>query len=897
MNALRRAAALAFLLAAPAAARPQEGPDPFRGLERRVLPNGMTVLALQDRRLPRVAAVLALRTGSAHDPPGLSGSAHFLEHMVFKGTHAHKPGDIDLLTLRHGGENNGYTDPDVTTYWFRVHPEGLDSVLNLFAEILAGRCALDPGELERERGPVLRELEADLDDPWGALEPSLNQALYREGGYRIPTLGRPEDVRRISRDTLSAFYKTHYVPNNAVLALVGDFDQERAFRAAEARFAPLPRAPDPPPPPPPRPGDGRDTEVSIPSGTDRLAVAFRGPPGGSDDDILLDLLAALLGEGRSSRLFTRLVRQEGLSFEGGLQAANESRRHGGLFTIRVELALDAPLEAARDAVLQEIERIRSEPPSERELRRARNLLRARWLFDAESADQRAMSAAWWEALGRPDYVASYLRRLDAATPEALSAAARRYLAPENRALGIARHQAKRAGRPAPPPPARPSRRPLLPQAAAPALGDVHEERLDNGLAVLVHPRPGSGVLAVRAFVEAGPLFEPETRAGVAALTGDLLDEAIEDDGGRRLCAEDLAAPLEFAGGEFFTDAEGVSVRVPAEHAARAFDLVRDVLRHPSFPEDLVRARREDLLARIETQDDDPREAARRLFFREAYRGHPLERPAAGFRETVEKLTRADVLEHHARFFRPENTIVAVAGDIDPERALAEIRARLGSWRGRGAWTPPRVPDPPRPTQARRAFLTHPSGLVWIHLGHPGPVRTHPDFFALRVLETVLCSSPGFTNRLAARVRETLGLSYDVSGSVTLGAGPAGSPFEIVLGVRPEDMDRALAAAREVIERFVEEGPTAREVEDARRYLLGSFARAWETCEDAAAYLVEERRFGLGRDYPARFAAGIAAVSPEDVRRAARRHLHPRALTVAAAGPIDAEGRPLREEKK
>lgn len=885
MNAPLRTAALALLLAAPAAGRPQAAPDPFRGLDRRVLPNGMVVLALEDRRLPRVSAVLAVRAGSAHDPEGLSGMAHFLEHMVFKGTRSHKPGDIDRLTLLYGGENNAYTDPDVTTFWFRVHPAGLGPVLDLLAETL-GACTLDPEELERERGPVLRELEAALDDPWGALESPLGAALYREGGYRIPTLGRPEDVRRISRPSMAAFYKAHYVPNNAVLALVGDFERERALRAAEARFASLPRAPDPPPPPAPHPGDGRDAEVPTASGADHLAVAFRGPPAGTEDDILLDLLAALLGEGRSSRLFARLVQQEGLAHQDGVHASNESRRQGSLFAIHVELALEAPLEAARRAVLEEIERLRSEPPSERELRRAKNLLRARWLFDAESADRRAMTAAWWEALGRPDYVASYLRQVEAAAPEALLAAARRYLAPENRAVGIARSRAKRSAAPPAPRP-----RP------APAPPDARQERLENGLTVAVHARPGTGVLAVRAFVEAGPLFEPDGKAGVAALTGDLLDEEIEDDGGRRLCAEDLAAPLEFVGGEFFTDAEGVSARVPAEHAARAFDLVRDVLRHPSFPEDLVRARREDLLARIETQDDDPREAARRLFFREAYRGHPLGRPPTGFKETVEKLTRADVREHYARFFRPENTMIAVAGDIDPDRAVAEIRERLGSWRGRGPWTPPRVPEARRQEAPRRAFLPHSSNLVWIALGHAGPPQTHPDYFALRVLETILCSSPGFTNRLAARVREALGLSYDVGGSITHGAGPAGAPFEIVLGVRPEDMDRALAAVQEVLEKFVAEGPTAREVEDARRYLRGSFARAWETCEDAAASLVEERRFGLGGDYSERFAAAVAAITPEDVRRAARRHLDPRALTVAAAGPIDAEGRPRREGPK
>ncbi|HLF92727.1 MAG TPA: pitrilysin family protein, partial [Planctomycetota bacterium] len=191
--------------------------------------------------------MLAYRVGSVNEHDGITGVSHFFEHMVFKGTQKYKRGDIDLVTMRCGGENNAFTDYDMTGYWFHVHSSHLDEVLDILADTM-GNCTLDPREFELERGPVLQEMNLWLDGGWGNLEREMGKAVYKTSGYRHPVLGWQEDVQKLTRDQMAAYYKAHYRPDNASLIVVGDVDAEDVYRRAERFFGALPRGREPPPP-------------------------------------------------------------------------------------------------------------------------------------------------------------------------------------------------------------------------------------------------------------------------------------------------------------------------------------------------------------------------------------------------------------------------------------------------------------------------------------------------------------------------------------------------------------------------------------------------------------------------------------------------------------------------
>jgi zinc protease len=874
--------------------------DLLGNIERRVLANGLAVVVREDHRLPRLTAMLAYRVGSVNEPEGLTGVSHFFEHMVFKGSAKYKRGDIDLVTYRCGGENNAYTTHDMTGYWFHVHSSHLDEVLDILADT-CGNSTLDPAEFDLERGPVLQEMNIWLDGPWGELERSLEKTIYTQSRYRHPVLGWREDVEKLTRDRMVEYYKAYYKPNNASLVIVGDVKKEDVFRRAEKFFGAIPRGKDAGEAHwgEPAQTEERKVEVKTELPSDRFIMAFRTDKAGSDGDLTLDLISAVLGEGRNSRLKTKLVHELELAGENNVEVFNYSRRHEGVFYVQVEVALDGSPEKARNATIEELEALASKPLKERELRRAKNLIRSKFAFDLESQNELTSKMGYFEALGQPDYIRTYMDRIEGITPEQVMAVAKKTFTPQNRTIAIGLAKPKRAasepGLKRGPPKRSPAG--LLGAQEAPVLGELREEKLANGLTLIAKRRSDVPVLTIQAMVNAGQLFEPEDKAGLAELVGSLLDEGIEDDHGRRRSGDEIAGDIEFVGGQYATSTNGVSVKVLSEHSEIAFNLVRDLLRYPSFPKARFEKLREDQIAEIESMDQDPTRVARRLFFENIYRGHPFHRPAIGYMETVKALTLDDVEAYYHRLYRPENTIVVAVGDVDPSAALQELRSRLDSWKGDGPWKAPEIAKAVRQTDARPVYHTYKATQVRIHLGHVGIERTNPDFFALRVMETILSTSPGFTNRLARNVRDLQGLAYDVSGSITMGSGQAAGPFQVVLGVEGKDKDRGLQAVMKELTQFLKDGPTAEEVKDAKSYLLSSFVTSWETVEDLADYLLAGKRYGLGLDYAGKYYKAVGSVTPEEVLRVARKYIDLDHLTTVIVGPVDKNGKLIEGEQE
>lgn len=910
---LRRILVLFALVVSSCSAGPSPKPSEAKGgdllgcIERRVLANGLAVVVREDHRLPSVTTMLAYRVGSVNEPEGLTGVSHFFEHMVFKGSAKYKRGDIDLVTYRCGGENNAYTTHDMTGYWFHVHSSHLDEVLDILADT-CGNSTLDPKEFELERGPVLQEMNIWLDGPWGELERSLEKTIYTKSRYRHPVLGWREDVEKLTRDRMMAYYKAYYTPNNASLIIVGDVQTADVFRRAEKYFGQIPRGKDA--------GDAEWTEPSqneerkveikteLPS--DRFVMAFRTAQAGSDDDLTLDVISAILGEGRNSRLKTKLVHELELAGDSNIEVLNYSRRHEGVFYVQVEVAIDGSPDKARAATIEEIDALTTKLVKPHELRRAKNLILSKFAFDLESQNELTSKMGYFEALGQPDYIRSYMDRIESITAEQVLAIAKKTFVPQNRTIAIGVAKPKRApsepglkrGPPRGTPkfPFRPV--PLLAAGSgqeAPSLGEVHEEKLENGLTLMALRRSDVPVMTVQALVNAGQLFESEDKAGLANLVGNLLDEGIEDDQGRRRSGDEIAGDVEFVGGQYSTSNEGVSVKVLSKHAEVAYNVVGDLLRFPSFPKPRFEKLREDQLAEIESMDQDPTHVARRLFYENVYKGHPFHRPAIGYEETVKALTPDDVDAYYHRLFRPENVIVVAVGDVDPREAMKELRARLETWKGQGPWTPPAVPKAVRQAEPRTVYHKYKSSQVRIHLGHVGIERTNPDFFALRVMETILSTSPGFTNRLARNVRDVQGLAYDVSGSITVGSGQAAGPFQVVLGVEAKDKDKGLKAVMAELSQFLRDGPTQEEVRDAKSYLLSSFVSSWETVEDMADYLLTIKRYGLGSDYPARYYRAVHSVTAEEVLRVARKYIDLKNLTTVVVGPVDQNGNVIEGE--
>jgi zinc protease len=271
-----------------------------------------------------------------------------------------------------------------------------------------------------------------------------------------------------------------------------------------------------------------------------------------------------------------------------------------------------------------------------------------------------------------------------------------------------------------------------------------------------------------------------------------------------------------------------------------------------------------------------------------YQDHPLHRPSHGYPQTVERLTREDLLEFHKRYFVPNNVILSIVGDFRVPELLPKIEKAFGSWESKPVVFPT-YPQPVRQTGKRVKFITMPAQQLNIYLGHLGIARTNPDYYTLQVLDTILGGGAGFTARIPQRLRDELGLAYTTFASITMTAGSDPGRFVAFIGTSPANMKLATEGLINEIRRIIEEPVTAQELQDAKDYLTGSFVFAFESSPQIARFLVHAEVYGLGFDYIERYPQYIRAVTVDDISRVAKKYLDSENYTLVVVGPVAEDG--------
>lgn len=406
---------------------------------------------------------------------------------------------------------------------------------------------------------------------------------------------------------------------------------------------------------------------------------------------------------------------------------------------------------------------------------------------------------------------------------------------------------------------------------------IAERELDSGLTLLAVQNPGVQTFACVVSLDVRPGDEPADRPGLANLMGECLDEGTE-----RHDALELAAAAESLGAMMEGNHRGGVVMAPAAVAKHATGLLHELVLEPTFPGREVRRVQAEVLTEIKAEDDDPRAVAVRRFRKEIYGDHPLGRPSAGTAKGVARLKPKDLRAFHDDWFRPAGGYVACAGPEDPELQLDRLQKAFRDFRGKKPKHAP-TPDVDLAASGRDAHLPMPREQVHVYLGHVGIRRTHPDFYVLSVMDHVLGTGPGFTSRCSRKLRDEQGLCYAVSAGITASAGEEPGTFTAYIGTSPEHRQRAIDGFLDEIRRIRSEPVSAQELQDVKDYLTGSFVFALERNSNLAAYAIRARRFGLGFDYIQRYPELIRAITAEQVREAAERHLHPDRLVVISAG--------------
>ena len=720
-------------------------------VRRIVLPNGLTLLLLPRGDTPIVAVQALYRVGSRNEAPGRTGVAHYVEHMAFRSTEGIAKDDLTNQILRWGGSWNGYTSYDHTTYASAVPSEHLDSVIALERERMS-RVIFSEEEVARERNSVIAELREYQDwPPYTLIDHQLRPLAFGAHPYGSPIMGSIDDLRRVASSELQDFYRRYYAPNNLVLVIVGRFDPETALALVQRQFLdsePTGRSPAIGVAEPAQPRTKRIT-LRGPGRVSHVEIAIRAPAVADSEFSTLLVADALLGGGKAEG---REEVRNGSLLDDALVATNlatrvsteiEPSEYPGLYSIGVEAEEHADLTRIESGVRGAIGRLHEATGDG--VARATGAVRAALMLESDGNSAIADLLARFEGLGSYQRLASLDRELSQVTSEAVRAFAVSRLAESQWTIGWFEPNADQAvDRPRTPSdqpsartlatpvgrktPASPSEAPLT----VPILPAPETRLLTNGLQALAIEMPGPAA-SLRIRLQVGAVCDPPERPGLAVLTGRLLSASARSEVSTTTTLEAALSTLNATVIEsaFSLDPVGsnrhfmdIAVRLPGDRLAEAIELTADWLAHPRVSQGTLDAARRSLQADLEAAQDDSDWRAAHAALAKLYGSlRPLGRPAAGNSASLERITLDDVRRFHARWIRPERTIVAVAGHADPRRAIETIEGAFARWNaGTRSEAPPLAES--RPTASGRVHVSLPhkeQGSIAVAL--PGLGRT------------------------------------------------------------------------------------------------------------------------------------------------------------------------------
>ena len=402
------------------------------------LDNGLKVLLLEEHKAPVVTFHIWYRVGSRNEQFGRTGLAHLLEHMMFKGTEKIGAQEFSQRVRRNGGRDNAFTSQDYTGYFVTIAADRIGLPLELEPDRMAN-LRLDPAEVNRERDVVMEERRMRTeDDPSSALWEEVQAAAFKAHPYGNPVIGWMEDLQQLTLTDIQNFYKTYYAPNNAVVVVVGDFDRETLLPKIQKAFGSIPRGPEPPPirsDEPPQKGERRVVlrrpDARLPS----LVAAFHVPNLKDPDCYALDVLEVILAGGKSARLYRRLVYEKQLALGAGAYYPRVSA-DPDLFSLYATPLPGKTVEELEHALYAEIDQLKTELVSPRELQKAKNQIEASFVFSQDSIFSLARRLASHEIVAGWRSWEAYLPGIRAVTREDIQRMARKYFTQDNRTVGV-----------------------------------------------------------------------------------------------------------------------------------------------------------------------------------------------------------------------------------------------------------------------------------------------------------------------------------------------------------------------------------------------------------------------------------------------------------------------------
>ena len=848
------------------AAPPETGPGvtfPPSSAQKRVLPNGLTIIVQEDRSAPVASVQAWCGTGSIDENAHLgAGLSHILEHMLFKGTKSNPANAISQKIQDVGGYINAYTSFDRTVFWIDVPKDGTGVALEVLSDAMMN-STLPTEEYAREQEVIRREFAMGMDDPDRMAGQLLFATAFQRHPYRLPVIGLMDVFNQLTREHVLQYYQARYVPNNLTFIVVGDVDAETVYRQLGDFFKDYPAKSLQPvfiPSEPPQLGR-RVVHQEFVTELTRLSLAWHIPEITHPDVPALDLLSTILGDGRSSRLYRRVREQAGLAY--GVSAFSYTPGDPGL------LGIDATVEPAKRDVAQElilkiIDEIKEAGVIGEELAKAKKISLSHHLGSLTTMRGQASDlGSNWFLTRNLDFTRDYLDAVQKITPEDIRRVTAKYLTDDNLTVVSLDPKTALAGK--------------SEAARSIAAGEIQKVELSNGLRLLVREDPRLPLVSMAAVFRGGLLAETRATNGITRLMAKVLLK-----GTKTRTAEQIADTIEAVGGSIGSDAGNnsfsVALDITQPDLRLGVEMLADVLLHATMPETAVAREKEVQLAGIKDDEEQLTTVARNILREALFREHPYALRGKGSAESVAKLTPKDLIDFRDRYLVAKNGVISVFGNVKAAEVRELFEQALGEMKsGKLALTQPAQPAPLTQTVTVESLKDKTQGVLMA--GYRGADMFSADRYALELIDE---ASSDLGSRFFVRIREQMGLAYYVGASQMQGLVPG--LFLFYLGTDPQKIEPVKAALLEEISKLATEGLTAEELTRAKKKLIGQQQIANQSNDSFGYMAALDELYGLGFAHYKTLEREVEAITLEEVRRVAAKYFQNQPYVLAIVRP-------------
>lgn len=868
---------------------------------KKILPNGLAILVVPSNQIPKVSVQLWYNVGSKDETTSQKGIAHFIEHMIFKGTKTLSETDINRITQKLSGYSNAFTSHDYTGYLFDFPSQHWYEALPIMADCMEN-SVFKQELLNSELKAIIQELKMYNDDHAASLIEVMMGTIFQDHPYHYPIIGYKRDLWNLDRETLVEFYKHYYVPNNASLIVVGDVDPEDVFIRAERAFGHIE----------PEPSlikeqfyhavDIGATHVDLYRDVQQSTgvVAWLIPGMRSKQDYMLDLMSWIIGQGKGSRLYTKLVDEMAI-------ATSVDSFIYDLFDYSILFVQFTPkegvsVEQVTQVLRAEISRLVTEGFADYELVRAVKKTEMDMLALRENNQKRAyIIGKYFIALGDESYLSCYNAVNYEELPQKMLELMRTYLRSavmhsgsvlplpaEEKLFWVAQQEQSDRDDEA-----------ILSQITRDAdvedgshVANIVVEKpkdftfpkpeivqLSNGIKVLVHHTTMLPKIDLILDFKAKHYMDPDNRQGLMTFLYDSLDEGTE-----HYTAQQLAQEFERYGMSFDAFAGHMSMTMLSVDIEHGLNLLTDIVKHASLEEKSIEKVRDRLMGDVVDFWDDPVQFSTQLTRECIYKNHPYSKRILGTVDSVRAITRQEVYDAYKKWITPQGTRLALVGDLSNIDVQALLEQTLGTWSG------PQVEDivwPKLVVSATPGEVNYPINRdqTVLCFGRLSVDRLNPDFDKLLLFDQIFTGGVlGGMNSKLFLLRERSGLFYAINGSLLAGSGrQPGMAF-----IKTIVSNDRLAQAEKQIKQVIDEGAktlTQIEHEEAQRAVLNALVDNFATTGQMASTFLYLDYFGLPANYFDHRAEALLAITPQEVQKSAEKYLHADTFTTVRVGRI------------